>query len=58
MAVYVNVFGASVIIAVGSDGNSRLIITLKCCGFCERREDFSNKVIKPDGFLGVMSYIN
>ena len=55
VVAYVNVFCASVVISVSGDGDSWLIVAMKCCGFCKWWENFSNEIAEPDGFFGGMS---
>ena len=54
MIAYVDMFGTGVIVAIGSDGDGRLVVTMECCGFRKGAEDFTNEVSKPDCFLGGM----
>jgi len=43
------------LVTVNGDDNSGLIVAVKCGMFHEGREDFPNKVAKPDGFFSSIS---
>lgn len=47
---YVSICCMCVKVAIGNNGNGRLIVTVKSGGSCEQLENFTNEVAKPDCF--------
>jgi len=52
---YVDVLGSGMEIAIGGDGEHRLVVAVKGCRFGKWRENFANETAKPDGLLGCVS---